>query len=529
MADDVTDKANVNIHRDPSDGLKCPRSPKRPSLEDVTSLDEAISNARPDASTLSLGDAQQGVRKLPTALQRMKESLLSSQLDRLKATLAIDEAYCGATTIKGTRCSRASPASEGAIVSTLRRLTDMTQSSEKLDTTLQSLVRVVHCHQHSRGPPSEARVGEWVDTFPKGPGFERSPVVLARKMRKALGTISIFCAGWKGSGERCKARIGGAKVRGCQRSIDELVKADDRPNRAVWELLLSVLEGNRYCGSHCLQPSMQNVRQWMTELWGIFQSAQPGPVAAGDGASAFVHPLHAELTLLRKASGLQDQIDKMLQNRHPSREASGANTLPWTIDTLIEFWPSGPDITPLEVVLDGGSPAYHDPFQPSLCEVLASPLDAKERQKGYVYAYEVVGSPGYVKIGYTSRSVDVRQAEWTNHCNRRATLLYPLGDNAMERVPNACRVEALCHAVLHEYRRRIYCAACQGQHIEYFEVTADKAIHVIRECTAWMKKQPYQSSLNSGIVQWRKWERSLVHEQSFWTMVSGIGSLDLKD
>lgn len=209
----------------------------------------------------------------------------------------------------------------------------------------------------------------------------------------------------------------------------------------------------------------------------------------------------------------------MLQGKGRSHQAFAPDPLPWLTRTLVEFWSVRRDTTPLQVVLDGGLRAYHDPFQRSLYDILTSPLDAEERRAkdGYLYAYEVEGSPGFIKIGYTSRSVDIRHAEWTDDCNRRATLLYPLEDDEVERVPNARRIEALCHAVLHAYRRRIDCSACRRQHIECFEVAVDKAIQTIRDC------------LESEILLRDKWGGKTVDEQSFWDMVSNIESLTLKD
>lgn len=269
MSDIFLDKNTIDVDCNPPDGQSRQRNIEHHSSEDATSPDQAALDTRPDALAGPTVDAQQGARKSAPASQRRKEAAaLRSQVNSLKTHLAIDDEYCGATTREGAACRMPTPAKgAGVIITTLQRLITMTQSSEELDGTLESLVGIVHCHHHSCGTPSKARVEKWVDTFPRGPKFGRSRIVLARKMRKVLGTISIHCAGRKRSGEPCQARIGGQKVRDCQRTIDELVEADNHPHRAVWELLLCVLERNRYCGSHYSQASMQNIRQWLTELW----------------------------------------------------------------------------------------------------------------------------------------------------------------------------------------------------------------------------------------------------------------------
>lgn len=531
MADGVTAQVTIDAEeRDLSDHQQSQRSLEHHSTKGASSPNEATLIQRPDALTTPLIGTHQGSRNLVPALPRLNESILSHQIDALKVRLAIDEEHCGARTLGRTACRLPSPAkSNGTLASILRGLTTMTQSSEELDSALGSLAPVVHCHHHESGPPIERGVDEWVNTFPRGADFRRSGVVLARKMRKALGEISSSCAGWKNDGTRCKARVGGQQVQNSKRSIDELVKTDDCPDRAVWELLLSVLEANRYCQWHPSQPSMQNVRRWLAELWRLHHAAQPVLPASSSSFSVFANPMHVKLALSRKDTHLQIKINAMFREKDLSHEISGANPLPWLTSTLIEFWISMPNTPPSQIVSHGDLRTYNDPFQRSLRGILAGPLDAKDCQEGYVYVYEVEGRPRLVKIGYTTRTLEDRHREWSFDCNRKTTLLYPLGNDAMERVPNASIVEALCHAKLQQHRRRFYCTACLKQHIEWFEVETDQAIQAIRHCTLWMKKKPYRTRLGSGMVLAVPWEQSLVNERSFWTMVSDIGSLSLKD
>ncbi|KAK0861866.1 hypothetical protein LTR12_016832 [Friedmanniomyces endolithicus] len=148
------------------------------------------------------------------------------------------------------------------------------------------------------------------------------------------------------------------------------------------------------------------------------------------------------------------------------------------------------------------------------------PLDSDDQEAGYVYAYEVEGSPGLVKIGYTSRSIDVRHKEWAEDCNRKPTLLYPVKLDKLERVPNARRIESLCHAELDKYRLRIYCQGCLKQHIEWFAVAAEKAVGAIRKWTSWMETEPYGRDFKGRMVLSSKWQQALVDEQRFLTQVS---------
>jgi len=159
--------------------------------------------------------------------------------------------------------------------------------------------------------------------------------------------------------------------------------------------------------------------------------------------------------------------------------------LPWPSDTLVEFWPLEPDTTPLDIISRAGSERNEEHFNPTIHDVMVAPLDSGDQKTGYIYAYEVEGSPGLVKIGYTSRSIEVRHKEWTDDCNRKTTLLYPVKPDESGCVPNARRIEALCHAELDDYRLRIYCHGCMKQHTEWFDVAAEKAIEAIRKWTSW--------------------------------------------
>jgi hypothetical protein len=132
---------------------------------------------------------------------------------------------------------------------------------------------------------------------------------------------------------------------------------------------------------------------------------------------------------------------------------------------------------------------------------------------GYVYAYEVEGNNGYVKIGYTTRSVTDRHNEWSFDCNRQTKSLYPpltaaanisssaaattpaarpVATETAILVPHARRIEALCHAELDHRRIRIYCGACLKQHIEWFNVSAAEVTAVIQKWSRWMATRPYE-------------------------------------
>jgi hypothetical protein len=69
-------------------------------------------------------------------------------------------------------------------------------------------------------------------------------------------------------------------------------------------------------------------------------------------------------------------------------------------------------------------------------------------------------------------------------------------------VPNARRVEALCHAELQYRNIRIHCSGCLKQNVECFEVSPEEAIALIRRWSKWMMNYPYQPSSPGSSDAW---------------------------
>jgi hypothetical protein len=69
-------------------------------------------------------------------------------------------------------------------------------------------------------------------------------------------------------------------------------------------------------------------------------------------------------------------------------------------------------------------------------------------------------------------------------------------------VPNARRVEALCHAELQYQNIRIDCSGCLMQHVEWFEVSTEEAIALIRRWSKWMVNYPHQPSSPRSSDAW---------------------------
>lgn len=124
------------------------------------------------------------------------------------------------------------------------------------------------------------------------------------------------------------------------------------------------------------------------------------------------------------------------------------------------------------------------------------------------------------EIGHTTRSIDIRLMEWAEGCNRKATILYPVEPDQSVRVPNARRIEALCHAELAESRVIMYCHGCLKQHTEWFEVAFDKVKEVIQRWTQWMTTQHEERDSMGRIALGSKWKHGSVDGRKFVPQVN---------
>jgi len=152
-----------------------------------------------------------------------------------------------------------------------------------------------------------------------------------------------------------------------------------------------------------------------------------------------------------------------------------------------------PVTTPLVAAHDSQSPNFR-PHQTSptqtVSSVLLSPLKATDKSRGSLYLYTRESSPGFIKIGYTSRSVRTRLAEWQVQCGYIPQLAGTFSD-----VPNVKRAEKLVHFQLRkEWRREVQCTYCHRQHTEWFEIGIDEAVRIAGQWAEWMRlAEPYDS------------------------------------
>ncbi len=398
----------------------------------------------------------------------------------LTTLLGLEGWKCGCPTLKKTPCTRQiAEAKKDTIDTQVQSMTSLTQSSPTLEAELDKLVMLVHCYLHNRGYPKEDRIGDWTNVFPIGEG---KPVV--QQIRKVLGRVSTKCIGVTVKKKRCEKKIGGQKVQHCARTIDEIVKPEVYLDDAYLDGLLKVLETNMYCSIHIRKQGLKEVASWKSSI-----------------------------VLIRKAAGLElvqgiaapEGIGGEPQGsgKLPTEESGGPAPITRRLPTpdfdrdLDKFWPEAYDTTAFDITERSEGLTDYKISYALIKGELTRPLDPRptnsEVKEGYVYVFQAEGNKGFVKIGYTARSVTLRHEEWKFDCNRDTKLLYPSPLVSAALVPNAHRVEKLCHAELDHRRIRIYCKACLKQHIEWFEISPAEAIAVVEKWSKWMATMPYES------------------------------------
>ncbi|CAI7673822.1 unnamed protein product [Penicillium bialowiezense] len=129
----------------------------------------------------------------------------------------------------------------------------------------------------------------------------------------------------------------------------------------------------------------------------------------------------------------------------------------------------------------------------SVYQKLMNPLRKRDFETGWVYIFDRSSSPGFVKIGWTARTVSDRLEGWSEH-GFQPNLLFS------SRSSYAQRVETLTHhELIKEWRveRRCKNLQCPISHREWFEIDKKKAEQVLADWIYFVNEaKPYDSTGN---------------------------------
>ncbi|KAL4781643.1 T5orf172 domain-containing protein [Aspergillus varians] len=146
-----------------------------------------------------------------------------------------------------------------------------------------------------------------------------------------------------------------------------------------------------------------------------------------------------------------------------------------------------------------------------LYETLTECLTKKEIDPGFIYIFGHQNAPGHLKIG-VSKNKEERLSQW-GQCMGPVDEHFPLEDDDDNLpVQHVYRVEKLIQAEFKDQRVTTKCPKCKATHREWFYVSKDSAVHVIRKWMRWIRKKPYiRRTLADGTTVWelndlqRKW------------------------
>lgn len=110
---------------------------------------------------------------------------------------------------------------------------------------------------------------------------------------------------------------------------------------------------------------------------------------------------------------------------------------------------------------------------------------------GEIYLFYDSRFPNIIRIGFTSRTPDMRLREWKSRCSSTLVLI---PDTLSRPVYYPRRLEQLIHIDLESRRRRDWCQYCNHYHNEGFEVSKQLALATVQLWRRWMESEPYNEA-----------------------------------
>ncbi|KAJ6020132.1 DUF1766-domain-containing protein [Penicillium canescens] len=422
-----------------------------------------------------------------------RDETVLPEASNLKSLFGIDDWRCGGLTKDQTPCSRpVANKLRDRIENHIDSMIVRHPSSPQFQLDLEKLVDLMHCRQHRRGYVKQMRLDTWTDSLPSGPGRAPHGTSIERKIGLCFGRISTQCMGTTGENKRCNKPIGGQKAQNCTKTIKKITNADVYLNKISLDYFLRVLSTNMKCHLHTKQSSLKELASWKERIEDVLERASSVPEPLKE-SNTTVDP---QRQVLIKSSPATRKF--FTEQKHILSPAGlEGYSKPYSISVgsvkdLVTYWLDQYDTTPFDIVERSDRPDDHRASYDGVRSQMKKQLSATDQKNGYLYIYEVEGNKGFLKIGYTTRTIEKRHEEWCFDCNRKSNPLFPIPGVNAALVPNARRVEKLCHAELKHRQVIIYCQGCLKTHEEWFEMSPTKAMAVIEKWSAWMKKGPYE-------------------------------------
>lgn len=129
----------------------------------------------------------------------------------------------------------------------------------------------------------------------------------------------------------------------------------------------------------------------------------------------------------------------------------------------------------------------HDDVE--ILKTIKTPPNADRMYKGILYILEHIEISGIFKIGWTGGSAKSRLKQH-NNCYKHETR--PIHETEGGKFIGAFQAERIAHAMLDHKRIKIYhCPHCDRSHDEWFLVSREEALTVVKLAEQWMKIPAY--------------------------------------
>jgi predicted Fe-S protein YdhL (DUF1289 family) len=126
-------------------------------------------------------------------------------------------------------------------------------------------------------------------------------------------------------------------------------------------------------------------------------------------------------------------------------------------------------------------------------------LTDEDRKDGFIYMFWDQKTFGMIKIG---RTIDLEQRlkQWNDKCRTTHHYHRTSQDGESLKIPHVQRIEKLMHIELGNYRKKRICNGCGRTHIEWFDISAEKAKEVYQKWEDWIMQKPYAQDVAGNWV-----------------------------
>ncbi|GIJ86877.1 hypothetical protein Asppvi_005775 [Aspergillus pseudoviridinutans] len=308
--------------------------------------------------------------------------------------------------------------------------------------------------------------------------------IIPLEIRERLREDDQRCPAQTAKGLRCKnCRRGNVSI--IMQSLDSLTTIKSSEVLQCMEALIPVA----LCSSAHQRVAQKELKTWEPDIDKLCDIQED----QGHVASHTNYRLLALADWINTLGGGESFLERVEKICPPASQESIPNNIP-QVSTLIQKFI--PYVTKASVRLS---------VSEALEKLLVKPLMKSEIERvGSVYVYWQPGNFGHLKIGY-SNEISKRVNEWSRKCLKPMEVYFPKrgSDEEHLQVSHVCRVEKLVHTELKNCRRiEEMCPGCKGNHNEWFEVSRQLAIAVVRKWMAWMRTSPYEERSCGGKTEW---------------------------